>query len=223
MTGTPMRVAVLGGHPVIHAIVRLACERLRDADVVGEGATVAGASELLRRTRADVLVLDLELPDGDGIEILRELGASTADRALRVLVISDRDDGATVLEALRLGAVGYLTKADGLRGLGAAVQRVAEGENVLPDGLEARAISELGRYAAATRERARFDALLTSREREVLVLLTDGLTLRQIGRQIGISPRTVETHVGKLYRKMGVTSRVQLVSRAAALGLVDLD
>jgi DNA-binding NarL/FixJ family response regulator len=139
-----------------------------------------------------------------------------------VLVLADRADGDLVLRALRLGARGYLTKAEGLRDLATTIRRVLSGERVMTPELERDAIGALGRMARRAREGADVEAGLTPRERQVLDLLSEGLTIRQIASRLRISPRTVETHVAKLYRKLGVRTRVQAISRAATLGLVDL-
>ena len=226
MATQPLRVVIIGGHPVIRGVVRLACGGVEGASVVAEASTLAEAAEVVADARPDLLVLDLDLPDGDGIEILERLAderiRDQEGSPLRLLVLSDRDDGASVLEALRLGASGYLTKSEGLRGLTTALRRVAAGHRVVPPELEERAVTELGRFARQARERADIEAAITPREREVLFQLAEGLTTQQIGRRLSISPRTVETHVSKLYRKLDVSSRVQAVSRAASLGLIDL-
>ncbi len=225
MATQPLRVVIIGGHPVIRGVVRLACGGVEGASVVAEASTLAEAAEVVADARPDLLVLDLDLPDGDGIEFLERLAderSTDREPPPRLLVLSDRDDGASVLEALRLGASGYLTKSDGLRGLTTALRRVATGHRVVPPELEERAVTELGRFARQARERAEIETVLTQREREVLVHLAEGLTTQQIARLLGISARTVETHVGKLYRKLDVSSRVQAVSRAMTLGLIDL-
>ena len=127
-----------------------------------------------------------------------------------------------MLRALRLGARGYVTKAEGLRDLSGTIRRVLAGERVIAPGMEQDAVLALGRFARRAREGAEVAADLTSREQQVLELLSDGHTMRQIATRLGISPRTVETHVAKVYRKLGVRTRVQAVSRAATLGLVEL-
>ena len=220
----PIRIGVVGGHPVIRGVVRLACESVQDSDVVAEGASVADAMELLAGPQLDVLVLDLDLPDGDGLAVLAGLTPDPSEPRTgpRVLVLSDRTDGPTVIEALRLGATGFLMKSDGLRGLAHAVREVAAGRGVIPPTIEATAIAEIGRFARTASARARLEAALTQREREVLSQLADGRTIRQVARRLSISPRTVETHVSKIYEKLGARSRVQAVSRAATLGLIEL-
>ena len=94
---------------------------------------------------------------------------------------------------------------------------------MVPPELERTLVDELGRLARQARERSSVGSAITRREREILVLLADGFTTRQVGRRLGISPRTVETHVAKLYRKLAVSTRLQALARAASLGIIQLD
>jgi DNA-binding NarL/FixJ family response regulator len=213
-----VRAVVAAGHPVLRGVIDLAC---RDAGVVvsATAVTAAAAIEACRSDPPGLLVLDLDLPDADGFRVLDEL---ESDRPESVLVLSNRADGDLVLRALRLGARGFVTKAEGLRGLAGTIGRVLAGERVISPGLEQDAVLALGRFVKRAREGAEVAAELTARERQVLELLSEGHTMRQIATRLRISPRTVETHVGKVYRKLGVRTRVQAVSRAATLGLVEL-
>jgi len=188
--------------------------------VTAKAETALATIEACRARTPDLLILDLELPDADGFRVLGDLGDE--DRPKAILVLSDRADGDLVLRALRLGVRGYVTKAEGLRGLSGTIRRVLAGERVIAPGLEQDAVLALGRFARRAREGAEVAADLTSREQQVLELLSEGQTMRQIATRLSISPRTVETHVAKLYRKLGVRTRVQAVSRAATLGLVEL-
>lgn len=210
---------VAAGHPVVRSVIDLAC-REAGVTVIEKPETAMATIEACRSRTPDLLVLDLELPDADGFQVLADL--DDADRPAAVLVLSDHTDGDLVLRALRLGARGYVTKAEGLRGLPATIKRVLAGERVIAPGLEQDAVLALGRFARRAREGSEVAAELTSRERQVLELLSDGHTMRQIATRLSISPRTVETHVAKVYRKLGVRTRVQAVSRAATLGLVEL-
>jgi DNA-binding NarL/FixJ family response regulator len=214
------RVLVIGGHPVIRGVVRLACASIDDVELVAEVDSPAAAAGTVAASEPDLVVLDLDEENGNDLELLRSL--RTAGFSGDVVVLSDRGDGAGVLEAMRLGARGYLTKADGLRKVGDAIRGVLAGEQVLDPALEQAAVMELGRFARQAREGSEIDATFTHREREILALLSEGLTMQQIGRRLSISPRTVETHVAKLYRKLSVRTRVQAVARAASLGLIEL-
>jgi DNA-binding NarL/FixJ family response regulator len=214
----PVHAVVASGHPVVRGVIGLAC-REAGVSVMDSVSSAAATIEACLEKSPRLLVLDLDLPDVDGFRVLAELEAT---RPESVLVLSDRADGDVVLRALRLGARGFVTKADGLRGLAGTITRVLAGERVIAPGLEQDAVLALGRFAKRAREGAAVAAELTAREHQVLELLSDGHTMRQIATRLSISPRTVETHVAKVYRKLGVRTRVQAVSRAATLGLVEL-
>ena len=205
---------------MILGVVRLACHALPDVEIVGEVDSAADALRAVSATPPDIAVIDLDLPDTDGTDLLRSLSDLGFDG--RIVVVSERVDGPTVLEAMRLGVDAYLAKPDGLRRIGDAIRRVRDGERVIDPALEHVAVLELGRFARQARESTEVVSSLTSREREILSLLAEGLTMKQIGRRLGISPRTVETHVAKLYRKLAVRTRVQAIAKAASLGLIEL-
>jgi DNA-binding NarL/FixJ family response regulator len=214
------RVVIAGSHPVLREAVRRSCDAIAGVEVVGEVEDLDALLEVCHAERPDVLVLDDELVGVDGPEALRL--AREHGVAAGVLMISDRTDGASVLGALKLGVRGYLDKANGFRGVGAAVRIVAAGERVIGPELEQAAVVALGSFARNAREGSEVHASLTPREHEILAMVSTGSTMQQVARSLGISPRTVETHVAKLYRKLGVRTRVQAVARAAQLGLIDV-
>jgi DNA-binding NarL/FixJ family response regulator len=218
--GPPVRVLVVDAHPVLRGVIRMACGSTEDLVVVAEAADVAGAVEACAHHAPDLIVLDLDLPDGDGTAVIRDLQARKLTP--RILVLTDRTHGGAVLECLRLGVHGYVDKATGIRTIGTAIRKIARGERVIDHELEQAAVMELGRFARRARLGSEMAAALTPRELQILDMVSSGLTMRQIATRLGISPRTVESHVAKLYRKLGVRSRVQAVARAAALGLIDL-
>ena len=220
MASEPVRILVVGSHPVILGVVRLACEAISYVSIVDEEQRGEDALRAAVAISPDLIVLDLDLPDVPGVEVLRALREGGFDGP--VVALSERSDGAAVLEAMRLGVDGYLPKPDGLRRVGDAIQRVLAGDRAVDPALEQAALLELGRFARQAREGSEVGSVLTPRERQILELLADGLTMQQIGRRLGISARTVETHVAKLYRKLSVRTRVQAVARAASLGLIEL-
>jgi DNA-binding NarL/FixJ family response regulator len=220
MPTDPVRILVVGSHPVILGVVRLACEDIPEVTIVAEEQRGEDALRAVIAMTPDLVVLDLDLPDVPGTEVLRALRDGGYDGA--VVALSERADGAAVLESMRLGVDGYLSKPEGLRRVGDAIRLVLAGERAVEPALEQAAVLELGRFARQAREGSEVGSALTPREREILELLAEGLTMQQIGRRLGISARTVETHVAKLYRKLSVRTRVQAVARAASLGLIEL-
>ena len=205
---------------MILGVVRLACDALADVSIVAEVDNAPDAVAAVSALGPDLAVLDLDLADVDGPELLRFLRAGGF--AGHVVAVSERTDGSTVLEAMRQGVDAYLVKPDGLRRIGDAIRRVRNGERVIDAAVEQAAVVELGRFARQVREGSQVASSLTPREGEILKLLAEGLTMRQIGRRLSISPRTVETHVAKLYRKLAVRTRVQAIAKAASLGLIEL-
>lgn len=216
-----VRVLIVEDHPVLRGVVRLACEHTPGLELAGEVATGEEAVEACRMLHPDVIVLDLALPGTlQGLDVARAVQAEGT--VGRILVLTGRSDEQAVFDAIRAGADGYLEKTAGVRFIADALVRVGAGERVFTPQQERVAVVELGRLARQAREASGVRAMLTDRELEILELVARGLTVKQVASRIGLSPRTVETHVAKLYRKLGVRNRVQAVSRAAALGLVEL-
>ena len=215
-----IRVLMVDAHPVIRGVARLACEGSEDLELVGEAADAGEALNAATALSPHVVILDLDLPDDGGRDTLARLKEARYPGA--ILALSERSDGAAVLDALKLGVQSYLLKGTALHTLADAVRRTAGGERLIDPDLEQGAVMELGRFARKVRQGSVAATMLTQREQQILGFLSEGLTMHQIGTRLGISPRTVETHVAKLYRKLGVRTRVQAVARAATLGLIDL-
>jgi DNA-binding NarL/FixJ family response regulator len=214
-------VVIATGHGVVAEVVRRACEGEPGLRIVAEVRDRAAVREACRSLNPDVLVLDELLEDGGpDLEPLR--GLREEGIAIAAVVLSDRGDGAAVLQALQLGARGFVRKSAGLTDVGVAVRTVVDGGRAIDPASEQAAVVALGRLARQAREGSEIEAALTPREHEILTLVSRGLTTRRIGGRLGISPRTVETHVSKLYRKLGVRTRVEAVARAAHLGLIEL-
>jgi DNA-binding NarL/FixJ family response regulator len=123
---------------------------------------------------------------------------------------------------MRAGVDGYLEKSSGVRSIADVLERVARGERVFTEEQERAALGQLGELVRVAREASDVAGSLTPRETEILQYVSYGFTMRQVANRLGLSPRTVEAHVAKLYRKLGVSNRVQAVSRAVSLGLIDL-
>lgn len=208
---------MLSSHPVVQGVVRLAAEATAGIDRIVMCDGVADATAHLDNEPTCIVVIEL---DGGGVDLVRQVRAVGV--GARIIVLSDRIDGRQVLDAMRLGADAFLPNPDGLRNFDETLARVVSGERVISAALEAEAVLQVGRLARQARERSDVAPSITPRELEILALLADGLTTRQIARRLDISPRTVENHVAKLYRKLDVGSRMQAVARAATLGLIEL-
>ena len=216
------RVVVVEDHEVIRGVIRLACEHSPGLVLVAEVEDGELALEVCRREDPDVLLLDLVLPgEVQGVDVARTLRAE--GNPVRILVMSARSDDATVFESVRAGADGFLDKSEGVRSIADALERVARGETVFSPQQERAAVSELGRLAKRSRAVAGAKAVLTRRELEILEHLALGLTVKQVATRLGLSPRTVDTHLAKVYRKLRVRNRVQAISRATSLNLIDPD
>ena len=152
----------------------------------------------------------------------RALRSLRPDQDARVVVLSDRSDGSLVLEAMRRGVFAFLRKPDGLHDLSEVLARVASGERVLPPDLELSAVEELPGSPGERRRHPRCKAYHAPRAGDLRVARR-GLHHAPDRASSRISPRTVETHSSKLYRKLGAKTRIQAIARAASLGLLDLD
>jgi DNA-binding NarL/FixJ family response regulator len=200
-------------------MVRLACEADPELEVVGEVGTGEEALAMCADLRPDVLVLDLVLPGIDGFEVARRV--TDGGGGPRILVISGRTDTEAVFTARRLGLAGYLPKTLFVEHITDAIRAVARGETVYTPEQERAAVEGLGDMLRRARERSRVSAALTERELDVLRLMAQSLSNKQVARRLNISTKTVETHISAIYRKLDATNRVAAVARAIALGIVD--
>jgi len=198
------RVLIVDDHPVVRAGLRAFLELQDDFEVAAEAGSLAEARERAREADPDLVLLDLQLPDGSGLVLIDELA-----RTARVLVLTSFLDEAKVRHAMRHGASGYLLKHAGPAALLDKVRGALRGE--VP--LDPEAVRALTSPAE--------DPLgeLTPREREVLGLMAEGLSNKRIASKLSISEKTVKTHAGHVFAKLGVEDRVQAVLVAKEQGL----
>ncbi|MEX2275778.1 MAG: response regulator transcription factor [Actinomycetota bacterium] len=221
------RVLILDPQPIVRGVVRTACEATGTLTIVAEVGDLPSALAACVRHWPDVLVVDPDPPSGDpGTVGTRRLAAVLDLRAARpgapTLVLAQRMSGPLVFACLRAKIEGCIAKSAGIRAIVDAVVAVASGGRAFSPDYEQEVIAELGRFARAARTERWAAETLTDRELAVLRLLAEGGTIRKAASALGISPRTVEGHVTRLYRKLGVRTRVEAFARAAALGLIDL-
>jgi DNA-binding NarL/FixJ family response regulator len=198
----------------------MACDASPCLTVAGEVGTGDAAIDAVRSLRPSVMVVDLSLPDLEGGDLVRRTRKERP--AIRVLVLVNRTDDPTVFAAMKAGADGCLAKTASVEALREAVEMVAAGRRVFTPQQEQAAIVELGRMARHAREASALSASVTARELQILSYVSEGFTIRQVASRLGLSPRTVDTHIAKIYRKLGVTNRVRAIGRATELGLIDL-
>jgi DNA-binding NarL/FixJ family response regulator len=192
-----------------------------DITVVGEAKTGAEAVELARATRPDVILMDIRMPQLDGIEATREIARTPGLQQVRVLILTTYDTDAYVFEALQAGASGFMLKDAGPAELLHAVRVVAGGDALLAPSITRRIIAKFTADRIATRTSEDRLAPLTPREREVLALVGEGMTNEEIGAKLYLSPATARTHVSRAMTKLGARDRAQLVVIAYQTGLVD--
>jgi DNA-binding NarL/FixJ family response regulator len=220
-SAVPVRVVIVERSPLIRDLARMACEGTSNIRVVAEAEDAEQGLQACRDLLPDVVVFDPFIGGGDGLAFLRRL--REARIPVRCLAITHRSDAGWVFEGRRLDMAGVVHQTKLPRDLAAAIRSVAGGGHFFPGELDRGVLSHLGALIRRTRERSRLVATLSDRQLEVLRLLAEGLTTRQIASRLGIAERTAEAHASVLYKKLGVRSRMEAVGRAIALGLVELD
>jgi NarL family two-component system response regulator LiaR len=214
-----IRVALADDHAVVRQGLRTFLELQDDVEVVGEAADGAEAVELVARTEPDVVLLDLVMPRLDGIEAIKQIRVRCP--ATRILVLTSFADDRTVLPAVRAGAAGYLLKDVQPPELVAAIRTVHSGEALLAPAVATMLVEQLAAEDGANGtagERAA-GPHLTPRELEVLAQLARGRANKAIAFELGVSERTVKTHVSNILAKLGFTDRTQAAVYAVEHGL----
>jgi len=222
MTGTrtftdqdPIRVFLLDDHEVVRRGITDLLDAEPDISVVGDAGTVEHALVRGLALRPDVAVLDVRLPDGDGITVCRELRNQMPE--LACLMLTSFDDEDALLDAIMAGASGYVLKQIRGTDLVSAVRTVASGQSMLDPATTARLMRSLRADPAETPAMAPELASLSPRERDILALIGDGLTNREIGKKLYLSEKTVKNHISRLLAKLGVQRRVQAAVLASHL------
>ncbi|MFI9639729.1 response regulator [Micromonospora sp. NPDC051925] len=215
-----VRVVIVDDQALVRAGFRMVLDSQPDLAVVGEAIDGADALRVLARVEADVVVMDLRMPTMDGVEATRRICAGSADGRPRVLVLTTFDTEADAFAALRAGASGFLLKNVPPEELLAAIRVVAEGDSVVAPSITRRLLDRFAdRLGPAPAEDPRL-AQLTDREREILLLVAQGLANAEIAAQVHVAEATVKTHVGRILAKLQLRDRVQVVVLAYESGLV---
>lgn len=209
-------VVIADDHAIVRTGLRTLLESEPSLNLIGEAAGGYEAIELVTKNSPDILLLDLSMPDLDGIAVTKELKSEYPD--VRILILTIHEDEALVREAIKAGASGYILKRAAESELVSAINVLMRGDMYVDHTLLRPLVDDTDKESTA--ERAQIDQL-TPREKDVLQLIALGYTNRQIGEELSISVRTVEGHRSNLSEKIVAHSRVDLVRYAREQGLVD--
>jgi DNA-binding NarL/FixJ family response regulator len=207
----PIRVFLLDDHEIVRRGVRELLDAEDDIDVAGEADTAERALARLPSVHPDVAILDVRLPDGDGITVCRAIRAQLDD--VKCIMLTSFSDDEALVQAILAGASGYLLKQIRGNDIVDAVRRVAAGESLL-DAASAERAAERLRHPPAEDERL---SQLTPQERRILALIADGMTNRQIANEMFLAEKTVKNYVSNLLAKLGMERRTQAAVFAARL------
>lgn len=205
-----IRVFLLDDHEIVRRGVRDVLEAEDDITVVGQAGTAAQAIGRIPATRPDVAVLDVRLPDGDGVEVCREI--RSRNEHIACLMLTSFSDDEAVYTAIMAGAAGYVLKQVRSHELIDAVRRVGNGESLLDPAVTARVLERLRQPSEDSTL-----AGLTGQERRLLGLIGEGLTNRQIGEQMYLAEKTIKNYVSNLLAKLGMSRRTEVAAYAARL------
>lgn len=206
-----LRILLVDDHEVVRVGVRALIDRHPDMEVVAEATTVREAISQAEQLLPDVVVLDIRLPGGNGLEACRQIKAHRPDT--RVVILTSFPDDEVLFDAIAAGADGYVLKQIGSDDLIHALECVAQGQNLLDPSLTDRLFAKV--REARRQERAHAFADLTSQELHILALIAEGQTNREIASQVQLSEKTVRNYVSIILGKLNVTSRAQAAAYAA--------
>jgi DNA-binding NarL/FixJ family response regulator len=202
-----IRVFLVDDHEIVRRGIADLINAENDLEVVGEAATARAARGRIAATRPDVAVLDVQLPDGNGVDLCRNIRSSDSD--VKCLMLTAYDDDAASYASVLAGASGYVLKDIRAQGLVDGIRRVAAGHSLIGPTVTKRVVAKLSEPNAASPVMN-----LTLRESQVLPLIAEGMTNRQIGEELKLAEKTVKNYVSSLFTKLGVERRAQ----AAVIG-----
>jgi DNA-binding NarL/FixJ family response regulator len=208
---TPIRIVIADDHPIFRAGVRGLLSAEQEFEVVGEASNGRDAVSLIRRLSPELLLIDLQMPELDGVSAIREI-RQVAPKT-RILVLTTYDSDGDILRAVEAGASGYLLKDTPREELFKAVRAVARGESVLSPSVASKLL---------VRTRGPTERLLSARELEVLTLVARGTGNKIIAKELRISEATVKTHLLHIFEKLGVDDRTAAVTVAMERGMLRL-
>ena len=213
----PIRVLIADDHALVRAGIRALVERIDGVVVVGEAGKGSEALELVRQLSPDLLLLDITMPDGNGFDVLDHLTKHYPE--IRVIVLTVHEAGEYAIRAVREGAAGYLPKSAASTELEDAIRTVVTGKRYISPETAQNTIIEQGSRGT----KRDLLATLSPRQREVLRLIAEGRTTKQIARELEISVKTVETHRAQLMERLGIHDVAGLVRYAIIVGIIEVE
>jgi DNA-binding NarL/FixJ family response regulator len=213
-------VAMIEDHQVLVDAFELILRTNPEFRFAGSAGTLAAGRSLIIRTRPDVLLLDVGLPDGEGLDLVPEAQRTVSN--MQIVVLTRLNDDATIMRAINLGVTGFLQKSCPLEDLLKTIRQAAQGEMIMPTNLLLGLLKRVPNRQSHVHERAgNIWENLTTREKEILSLLARGESANTIAEDLCIAPLTVRTHIRNIMSKLGVHSRLEAVTFALRLGLIE--
>ena len=212
-------VAMLEDHQILVDSLSLMLRYESDFEFLGSASTISNGQRLIRETTPDVLLLDVGLPDGNGLDLIPEVNRISPET--NIIVLTSLSDEATLMRVIDSGISGFVSKNSQLSDLLETIRKAADGEIVMPTSLLVGLLMRLPRDKAAAYQEEKGWERLTVREQEVLELLASGKSGNEIAEDLHIAPLTVRTHIRNLMSKMGVHSRLEAVAFGMKNGLID--
>jgi len=212
-------VAMLEDHQILVDSLSLMLRYEADFEFLGSASTISNGQRLIKETTPDVLLLDVGLPDGNGLDLIPEVNRISPET--NIIVLTSLSDEATLMRVIDSGISGFVSKNSQLSDLLETIRKAADGEIVMPTSLLVGLLMRLPRDKAAAYQEEKGWERLTVREQEVLELLASGKSGNEIAEELHIAPLTVRTHIRNLMSKMGVHSRLEAVAFGMKNGLID--
>lgn len=212
-------VSMIEDHQILVDSLSLMLRYESDIDFLGSASSISNGHNLIKETTPDVLLLDVGLPDGNGLDLIPEVNEISPDT--NIVVLTSLSDEATLMRVVDSGISGFVSKNSELSELMETIRKAAEGEIVMPTSLLVGLLMRLPRDKAAAYQEEKGWERLTMREQEVLELLATGKTGSEIAEELHIAPLTVRTHIRNLMSKLGVHSRLEAVTFGMKNGLID--
>ena len=215
-------ILIIDDHPLFREGLKAIVERGSGYEVIEEAGTGRKGLEMVKKLKPDLITVDMSLPDMTGIQLTREIKSILPDA--RIMIVSMHSKIDYIAEAFQAGATGYVVKESASDRLLQALESVARGEYFLDSAISHRVIEKLMKFPLKEAKIKDADyGALTPREQEVMRLIAEGFSSRQIAEKLFISPKTAENHRANIMNKLGLHSTLDLIRYAAKLGLIDVD